>query len=72
MQAQIDFTKSDHNPEGLWQCPSNNYSFSAPIPGGDGVVDFFAMDSNGCQGSVRKKCHAAKMDLHGFVPANPV
>jgi len=51
-QAQIDFTNSPLNPHGLWQCEGQNYTFTAALADG-GSVDFFALDTNGCQESVR-------------------
>jgi tartrate-resistant acid phosphatase type 5 len=45
-KAQIEFSSSNRNPNGLWHMPSENYAFrlnSSP----DLCVDMFAMDTNG-------------------------
>jgi tartrate-resistant acid phosphatase type 5 len=65
-EAQIEFTTHERNPGGLWRCPDKNYAFSREIPreglqdsrdGGGApppvTVDFFAIDTNGAQNSVR-------------------
>lgn len=62
----MDFTLDKGNPGGLWQCPSNNYTFSAAVPGGS-TAEFFALDSNGCQGCVRYEWPDAEEDLHGYI-----
>ena len=58
-EAQIDFTFHPLNPNGLWRCPSHNYSFSQQIPNPDGPhpasVDFFCLDTNGVQTSRRSR-----------------
>eukprot|EP01038_Epipyxis_sp_PR26KG_P010456 gene10456-14044_t len=53
-QAQIDYTNHESNPDKIWYCPSNNYEFSEIIrsssnPQNITNVDFFALDTNGCQ-----------------------
>ena len=47
-QAQIDFTTSKHNAGGFWRMPARNYTFQ------HGDVAFFAIDTNGVQGHVRR------------------
>mmetsp|Transcript_3150 Transcript_3150/g.5652 ORF Transcript_3150/g.5652 Transcript_3150/m.5652 type:complete len:467 (-) Transcript_3150:378-1778(-) len=53
-KAQIEFTSSANNPGGYWHCPSENYDFSCPLPGG-GCADFFALDTNACSTSLEWK-----------------
>lgn len=56
IDSQINYTKHPNNPMGLWQCPSNRYTFkvdhngvetagdaTAPLP----LVEFFCTDTNG-------------------------
>jgi hypothetical protein len=52
-KAQIDFTWSERNSGGYWQCPAENHEFSYPLPGG-GHAEFFALDTNGCQYCVQR------------------
>lgn len=69
-QAQIDFTFHPLNPEGLWRCPSNVYTFSEPISDANSCnesrVDFFCLDTNGCQSSVRWIYPGIEKDLHVY------
>lgn len=65
-QAQIDYTTCAHNPDNLWQCPANTYTFSRTLPGG-GSVDFFALDTNGCQESVRYDYPNAAKNLQMYI-----
>lgn len=55
-RAQVGFTNSKKNPQGLWQCPNNVYEFSLDRRGmsihddrrsDDRLVEFFCMDTNG-------------------------
>ena len=46
--AQVDFTFSKRNVGGFWQMPARNYTFQR------GDVAFFALDTNGVQGHVRR------------------
>jgi len=65
-EAQIDFTRCPLNPGGLWQCDGQNYTFTAELPDG-GAVDFFALDTNGCQESVRRARPHLKEDLRHYI-----
>lgn len=72
-QAQVDFTNAPQNPKlptdptkGIWQLPSRNYSFSAPLQGG-ASIEFFALDTNGCQGHVRRQWKGIEEELHKYV-----
>lgn len=52
-EAQINFTTSNQNIGGFWNMPHNYYKFSESID--DKVfVDFFALDTNACQGHVQR------------------
>jgi hypothetical protein len=53
--AQIEFTSHPNNPLQLWQMPHNYYSFSHQN------ADFFALDTNGCQGHVQQS-HPGTID----------
>lgn len=55
-RAQIGFTNSKKNPQGLWQCPDNVYEFLLDRRGisihddrrsDDRLVEFFCIDTNG-------------------------
>lgn len=55
-RAQVNFTNSKKNPQGLWQCPNNVYEFSLDRRGisihddrrsDDRLVEFFCIDTNG-------------------------
>lgn len=55
-RAQVKFTNSEKNPQGLWQCPNNVYEFSLDRRGisihddrrpDDRLVEFFCIDTNG-------------------------
>jgi tartrate-resistant acid phosphatase type 5 len=48
--AQIEFTTHEKNTMNLWQMPHNYYKFSSK----SGMADFFAVDTNGCQGHVQR------------------
>ena len=52
-QCQIDFTTHEANPKGLWQMPSNQYSWSMPCGPNGETIAFIAFDSNAVQFSVR-------------------
>jgi len=53
--AQIEFTNSPNNPEGIWSLPNRVYKFTESINGStECKVDFFAMDTNGAQYHVRR------------------
>jgi len=66
-QAQIDFTTSPKNPDGLWQLPSRNYQFTHCLPNGRSV-EFFGIDTNGCQGHVRRQWPNTQQELHDYKP----
>ena len=69
-QAQIDYTFSPNNDEGLWQCPGQCYKFTHEIMSKTGgpltQVDFFALDTNGCQEDVRRHHPNLQRDLIRF------
>ena len=48
--AQVEFSTSSANSDGLWQMPDRNYDFTA----GGGSVHLFGLDTNGVQGAVRR------------------
>jgi len=52
-RAQIDFTSAKQNPSGFWYLPDRNYIFQEQF--GSLGVDFFVIDTNGCQASVVKR-----------------
>jgi len=62
-EAQIKFTHSEKNPGGLWRMPDRNYTFSEILPWSGKTVEFFALDTNGAQGHVRKKFPNIEKDL---------
>ena len=69
-QAQIEFTNHPKNPEGIWQLPAPNYSFKHAVPGRYGqafTAEFFALDTNGCQGHVRRSHPDSEQALFGYV-----
>lgn len=68
-QAQIDFTAHDKNPSGLWQLPAQNYAFTHEVPAAPAPfsVDFFALDTNGCQGHVRRSHPESEQALSGHI-----
>lgn len=75
--AQIEFTDHPSNPYGgLWKMPSNNYQFSRHLHCNSNLdselgvvsVDFFCVDTNGVQKSVRLKYPSVKQNLHDYKP----
>lgn len=53
---QVEYTFSEHNADGLWSCPTHgHFGFSADLPGG-GLINFFSIDTNGCDPSVGARC----------------
>ncbi|KAK3255574.1 hypothetical protein CYMTET_35248 [Cymbomonas tetramitiformis] len=65
-EAQIRFTSSQNNPGGLWQCPAKNFIFSHKLQGtseSEISVDFFVLDTNGCQGHVQRSHPRTKEEL---------
>jgi tartrate-resistant acid phosphatase type 5 len=72
-QAQIDFTHHANNPKGLWQMPGQNYKFTHNVPGESSAdpaafsAEFFALDTNGCQGHVRRSHPGSETDLIGYI-----
>lgn len=63
-EAQVEMTRSERNPcGGLWYMPAREYAFSAPVPGG-GMLQCFALDTNGCQYSVRRRAPETEHTLH--------
>jgi len=50
--AQIEFTRCSHNPGKLWYLPSRVYKFTESAS--KCSIDFFAIDTNGAQGHVRR------------------
>ena len=72
-QAQIDFTKHRKNPNGYWQMHDRNYKFSCSVSGESNessaafTADFFALDSNGCQGHVRRSHPGSDQALFKYV-----
>jgi len=61
-QAQIEFTEHSSNPSGLWRMPGKSYMFSHVTPTGT-KVDFFGIDTNGAQYSVRGRFPHAPEEL---------
>jgi tartrate-resistant acid phosphatase type 5 len=71
-EAQIEYThREDLNKGGLWQCPGKNYKFTHKFgPASHPVsVDFFALDTNGAQFSVRKKYPQIEHELFDNIQA---
>lgn len=60
-KAQIEYTTHPSNPNGLWQMPSNKYSFSMPCGPNGETIAFIAFDANACQFSVRN-AYPEKLD----------
>jgi len=52
-QAQIDFTRAQENPGGLWYMPDKNYIFKEKFL--NISMDFFIVDTNGAQYAVVKR-----------------
>eukprot|EP00299_Pterocystis_sp_00344_P016306 c8180_g1_i1.p1 GENE.c8180_g1_i1~~c8180_g1_i1.p1 ORF type:complete len:317 (+),score=57.03 c8180_g1_i1:1-951(+) len=67
-EAQIEFTNHPTNPQGLWQCPDYNYTFTHVIDDDEKPtrIDFFALDTVGCQGHVRRARPSVKERLYDF------
>lgn len=50
-RAPVDYTNSSHNADKLWYLPDNNYSFRYFLADNT-EIQFFVLDTNGCQGHV--------------------
>lgn len=70
-QAQIDFHYNrEANPNRYWHFPSRSYHFGAYVTDSNDAtlpsfhVDFFALDTNGCQNHVRNVYPTSQYELH--------
>lgn len=70
-QAQIEYTNSSSNYKKLWQMPSKNYHFTKEFifnnPNDNFSIDFFCLDTNGCQRSVRVTHPELQYELKDFI-----
>eukprot|EP01039_Chlorochromonas_danica_P006111 gene6111-6729_t len=63
--AQIDYHYDEtFNGDRLWYCPDYNYQFSLQQPA---AVDFFALDTNGCQFLVKGQQPSLVPKLHDYI-----
>lgn len=66
--AEIEYTYSKYNSDGLWQLPDFCYDFSIPLDEENiQTVDFFGLDSNACQDHVVFSFPEVKDRMHLFV-----
>ncbi len=61
-EAQLHFSASPKS-AGLWQLPSRCHSWTVPLADGT-PVSFYALDTNGCQGMVRRLRPELEQTLH--------